>query len=812
MVRLSALSLALNRPGAVGLTLEQAVAALFANNEQGAWYDPSGNNTTWRRNRLTYTQEIENAAWGGVSSNQVTVSANQTTAPDGTTTAELVAETADNLQHNLFTQDGGFATSASGIAYTMSVYLKKGPGATAPNVMQLTLRSNGFGTAQYANFSLVGGGVLSSAGGTASIESVGNGWYRCVWTAVSTTAATNSGIGIIFCNNTSNATRTPTYVGSTTSNVYVWGAQLEEGFVATPYQRIITPEITYLSTVQAQPLLFQDAGGTLPVTEVEQPVGLMLDRRKGGTLGPELISNGDFSNGSTGWTLTGFSVVGGEIATDGVTGTPIAQQLISLTANTYYRVTFTIRLSASVSTVYVRLNSTSNVGSQVVSTTPVTFSQVLLASSDPSGLRIICAGLGATIAYVDNISVKLLDGNHAYQTGSTARPVLRARYNLLEYSEQFNNGWNKANLGATDNAAVAPDGTTTADKVYILNATASTLMRRTLTPPANVVCTLSVYAKAAGYNYVNIGFSDGSSSAAYAGAQFDLSNNGALTYSRSAGGYSIVGTPTSTPVAGYAGWYRCSITLSGPNGRPTIHPNSTAWSSGTMEASQTGNGVDGILVWGADLRVGTSAGDYQRIEAAPTAGGGAVTYATTSTMGGEVFRPYLWFDGADDDMIIANTDGLNFGQGSFWAQTGLASRGAAEYDVVWGKGSNASADNIRLFITSANALGVFWGMDSQYYAQTGSITKEATQIQEWGVNASAPQAFYAINGTEYTPSITLSGTGSNTSIARIGVDTSGGYRTRMDLYGMIIRKGTIPSATDRGNARRYMASKSGVTL
>jgi hypothetical protein len=50
--------------------------------------------------------------------------------------------------------------------------------------------------------------------------------------------------------------------------------------------------------------LYQDAAGTTPVTAVEQPVGLMLDKAQGMMLGPELVSNGDFSNGLTGWQLS----------------------------------------------------------------------------------------------------------------------------------------------------------------------------------------------------------------------------------------------------------------------------------------------------------------------------------------------------------------------------------------------------------------------------------------------------------------------------------------------------------------------------
>ena len=37
--------------------------------------------------------------------------------------------------------------------------------------------------------------------------------------------------------------------------------------------------------------LYQDAAGTIPVTAVEQPVGLMLDKARGLMLGPDRITS-----------------------------------------------------------------------------------------------------------------------------------------------------------------------------------------------------------------------------------------------------------------------------------------------------------------------------------------------------------------------------------------------------------------------------------------------------------------------------------------------------------------------------------------
>jgi hypothetical protein len=65
--------------------------------------------------------------------------------------------------------------------------------------------------------------------------------------------------------------------------------------------------------------LYQDFAGTTPVTAVEQPVGLMLDKSKGLIIGSELVANGSFAgNSSAGWILdTGWAVTNETLAFSG---------------------------------------------------------------------------------------------------------------------------------------------------------------------------------------------------------------------------------------------------------------------------------------------------------------------------------------------------------------------------------------------------------------------------------------------------------------------------------------------------------------
>jgi hypothetical protein len=361
--------------------------------------------------------------------------------------------------------------------------------------------------------------------------------------------------------------------------------------------------------------------------------------------------------------------------------------------------------------------------------------------------------------------------------------VLRARYNLLTYSEQFDNAaWTSSSTSATisANTATAPDGTTTADSVTAVAGLNFHYSRRGAPDTLTGTYTYSIYVKKNTSTWIF----------------FTVNDSGVNYFNLDTGAFGT--TPDTCAVVALSnGWYRISATRTLAAAAANCG-NGVANSNGG--GSFTATGTESVYVWGAMLNPGSSAGTYQRIAA-------TTDYATAG------FLPYLAFDGSDDYLLIANTNDLNFGQGSFWAQTGLTSLGASQYDVIWGK-NTSSNDNIRLFLISTDALGVFWGSDAQSYAgSSNNITKNTPQIQEWGINSSGPTAFYAVNGTESTPAITLSGTGSNSAPAYLGISNNlTQYQTQMNLYGMILRKGTLPTAAQRTESRNWMAAKSGAVL
>ena len=171
-----------------------------------------------------------------------TLTPNSTTAPDGTNTAAVFIESTSTNNHYLHAESGYVVTTATATAYTWSVYLKKGSGATAPDILCLGFRGATHTTA-YANFNISTGAVTATSSATATISNAGNGWYRCT---VSITAnASGAGGGVLaFTNNNPTAGRFASYTGATTADVFVWGPQFEQRSSATAYTPTTSVPIT----------------------------------------------------------------------------------------------------------------------------------------------------------------------------------------------------------------------------------------------------------------------------------------------------------------------------------------------------------------------------------------------------------------------------------------------------------------------------------------------------------------------------------------------------------------------------------------
>jgi hypothetical protein len=172
--------------------------------------------------------------------------------------------------------------------------------------------------------------------------------------------------------------------------------------------------------------MFQDSAGTIPVTGVGQPVGLMLDKSKGLVLSNELVTNGDFSAGATGWTVTNNDAThiatfsGGTLRYQSDTTTPLLNvgQAGLLSANKTFLVTVVCSAWTSGSVKVAE----STLGMLIVNGVGTFTARVSTAILTSLNIQRNSTNVDLTL---DSISVREIAGNHAYQTTSAARPILQ---------------------------------------------------------------------------------------------------------------------------------------------------------------------------------------------------------------------------------------------------------------------------------------------------------------------------------------------------------------------------------------------------
>jgi hypothetical protein len=178
-----------------------------------------------RTNLTVRSDDFSATEWNSISQRNLTVTANNTTSPSGATDADLLTVGATTTIYQVVQSLPATGNVTSGTAYTVSCYFK-------PNqVTRVSIFAGNTVTLPVdAIFDLTGAGsVVANAFGTASIQQVGNGWYRCIVTG---TAGATSNTTLRF-SPVSGTSRT--YAGNSTDSFYAWGAQLEAGSFPTSY-------------------------------------------------------------------------------------------------------------------------------------------------------------------------------------------------------------------------------------------------------------------------------------------------------------------------------------------------------------------------------------------------------------------------------------------------------------------------------------------------------------------------------------------------------------------------------------------------
>jgi hypothetical protein len=170
------------------------------------------------QNSILQSEAWNTSPWAATSGSQgATVSGNVTASPDGTTNADKLIEAAVTGTHFCLQS----LTLTSGTTYTASFFVK------ASERTRGRLRTSGSGVYWDMDFNLTSGTV--TGGTNPFIQNFGNGWYRIGATFTANQASNNFILFLL------DASGNASYTGDGTSGLFVFGAQIEVGSVATSY-------------------------------------------------------------------------------------------------------------------------------------------------------------------------------------------------------------------------------------------------------------------------------------------------------------------------------------------------------------------------------------------------------------------------------------------------------------------------------------------------------------------------------------------------------------------------------------------------
>ena len=367
---------------------------------------------------------------------------------------------------------------------------------------------------------------------------------------------------------------------------------------------------------------------------------ITFTRASGGTAlrkvsyGNELVTNGDFSSGTTGWvdgtTYSGaLDASSGKllITTDSSSGYGSAIQGVPLVVGKAYRLTGSRRavsggnpaigVSNSAGTVQVVLLSGS------ASTVTNDFSVTFVASSTLSLCLFNQSPTNGNSSEFDNISVKEAlydqpDGTLQlfnspanvprieYNADGTVKGLLieEARTNLVTYSQDFSNAsWAAVRTASLALDSVGPDGESNSAVKLLDNSaggTGTVYVRDTVTVSTSTTYTASVYAKADQLSQIVL-FANAFTTPANNGFVFDLSNGTYSVYS---------GTPAITAEMQSVdnGWYRCSITFTTDTTDTSGEIQIYLYESGSVSVPL--DGTSSVLLYGAQLEAGSFPTSY----------------------------------------------------------------------------------------------------------------------------------------------------------------------------------------------------------
>lgn len=334
----------------------------------------------------------------------------------------------------------------------------------------------------------------------------------------------------------------------------------------------------------------------------------------------ELVTNGDFSNGSTGWQNfdANASVVDGKLECNNVvSNVNIVAQVNVVPIQKQVKLTYDVVINSG--SVRILLGSS---GTTTVVTTSGTYT--FYETSGTGGTLTIQARTGGFDGSIDNVSVvEITQDNLAridYSDGADGVLLTEPQStNLVTYSEDFSDSsW--VATGATNTLStteLSPNGVDYST-LLVGDSTVSSTKRIRYGGTTSLLTShsFSVYIKSDSRNYVQL--VNSTDTQGY--ANFDIVN----------GLVGTSGSKTTSKITSLSnGWFRCEMTTDATttNGQFMIYLVNT--NIGAFAPASTG--TDGVYIWGAQLEELSYATSY-----IPTYGAIASRSGDVVTNGGDV--------------------------------------------------------------------------------------------------------------------------------------------------------------------------------
>jgi len=508
---------------------------------------------------------------------------------------------------------------------------------------------------------------------------------------------------------------------------------------------------------------------------VDNPVGLSLDALQAMTLGSELVTNGDFASGTTGFASASvaastMSVITGEAQVIATVGYGRQIQAVTCTVGQTYRLAGKARVISGGSRAFIGITSASTgAAATVVGNTTLT-TQVLLSGqfvADATTMYLVFGDdlnvAGGTLGF-DDISIKQIPGIHASQATTANKPILRrGLLNLLTQAQAYSHtDWAKYTVGTASAPALgalqlAPDGTTTAQRVTF-SCPGTLIGDQSMLDHASITV-------ASGQPYTQIAYIKGTPGQTIAFRNVAGSSYGTLTFD---GTWQIL-TRVETSISTTGSW---SIGLRGTTG------------------STTGTVV--VDLWTAGLFQGTYTAQ-QIIDA------GGIPLTTSVAASNSNSGKYSWqFDGVNDSLLTGNLGITN--------TVSVVIAGVLNSLPATTVFANEGVNGLQILIRNTGVIDVFKaGVEPIISTASGTIVAGVPFVLTFRLQGGV--SVLRKNGAQVSTAAyvaSLSAT-AGLSISEAGASIDG------SIYPIIAIKGTVSDA-DLLTLERFVGQLSGVLI